>query len=114
RSGGAFAGGVAPRPAGSRPMTGLNLVTEILLGFVALWPIVTAAVWIAGGLLFRLIEEAPLLEEPTGGWRGVTVLLPCYQEAAVIAGAVRAARAVDYPQLEILVLDEGSTDATSQ
>ena len=95
-------------------MTGLNLVTEILLGFVALWPIVTAAVWIAGGLLFRLIEEAPLLEEPTGGWPGVTVLLPCYQEAAVIAGAVRAARAVDYPELEILVLDDGSTDATSQ
>jgi poly-beta-1,6-N-acetyl-D-glucosamine synthase len=72
----------------------------------------TAATWVAGGLAFRLLDEQRAVEEPAGGWPGVTVLIPAYNEEAVIATSVAAAIAVDYPELEILVLDEGSTDAT--
>ena len=42
----------------------------------------------------------------------MTVLIPAYNEEAVIATSVAAAIAVDYPELEVLVLDDGSTDAT--
>ncbi len=91
----------------------LNIATEIILGFVAFWPIATAAIWIAGGLLYRWIEEHPEPVAPPGGWPGVTMLMPCYEEEEVIGDAVRAARAVDYPSLEILVLDDGSTDETA-
>ena len=42
----------------------------------------------------------------------MTVLIPAYNEEAVIATSVAAALAVDYPELEVLVLDDGSTDAT--
>ena len=90
-----------------------DIATEIILGFVALWPIVTAAIWIAGGLLYRAIEEHPEPVVPEGGWPGVTMLMPCYEEEEVIGDAVRAARMVDYPSLEVLVLDDGSTDETS-
>ena len=85
---------------------------ELLLAFVALYPVCTAAMWIAGGLLFRLLEEQHAAEEPDGGWPGVTVLIPAYNEEAVIATSVAAAIAADYPELEVLVLDDGSTDAT--
>ena len=45
---------------------------EILLAFVALYPVCTSALWIAGGLLFRgLDERADAVEEPTE-WPGVT------------------------------------------
>lgn len=84
----------------------------ILLAFVGFYPVVTAALWMAGGTLFRLCEERGDEQEPNGGWPGVTVLIPAYNEAGVIATAVRAARMVDYPLLEILVLDDGSTDDT--
>ena len=30
---------------------------EVLLAYVALYPVVTAALWIAGGVLFRLFDE---------------------------------------------------------
>ena len=42
----------------------------------------------------------------------MSVLIPAYNEEAVIATSVAAAVGSDYPQLEVLVLDDGSTDAT--
>jgi biofilm PGA synthesis N-glycosyltransferase PgaC len=90
----------------------VSLLADILLAFVALYPVVMAGVWVCGGFLFRLLEEESELRAPAGGWPGVTVLVPAYNEEAVIAANVQAARAVDYPELEILVLDDGSTDDT--
>jgi biofilm PGA synthesis N-glycosyltransferase PgaC len=84
-----------------------------LLLFVALYPVVTAAVWIAGGIMFKLIDEGSPDEVPEGGWPGVTVLIPAFNEEAVIAQSVRAALDSDYPILEVLVLDDGSTDDTA-
>ena len=92
----------------------MQTALELLLAFVALYPVTTAALWIAGGLMFRLWEERPgdPVLEPEGGWPGVSVLIPAYNEEAVIATSVRAALDSDYPQLEVLVLDDGSTDDT--
>jgi len=91
----------------------LNTALEILLAFVALYPVVTAALWLAGGILFKLIDEGDPQEAPTNGWPGVTVLIPAYNEEAVIAHSVRAALDSEYPELEVLVLDDGSTDETA-
>jgi biofilm PGA synthesis N-glycosyltransferase PgaC len=85
---------------------------EVLLYGVALYPVITAALWIAGGLIFRLWEERGSEEVRAEGWPGVTVLIPAYNEEAVIAVSVRAALESDYPQFEVLVLDDGSTDRT--
>jgi biofilm PGA synthesis N-glycosyltransferase PgaC len=90
----------------------MRLAAEVLLAFVALYPVVTAALWIAGGLLFRLLDEPMPKLDPARAWPGVTVLIPAYNEEAVIAGSVRATLAVDYPELALLVLDDGSGDAT--
>jgi biofilm PGA synthesis N-glycosyltransferase PgaC len=80
---------------------------------VSLYPVVTAAYWIAGGFLFRRLEESNEAEEPEGGWPGLTILIPAYNEAAVVGGCVHSALAVEYPELEVLVLDDGSADDTA-
>src|SRR3954469_15831986 len=92
----------------------MRTALDVLLGFVALYPVISAALWIAGGLMFRLWEERPgdVPLEPTGGWPGVSVLIPAYNEEAVIATSIRAALRSDYPLFEVLVLDDGSTDGT--
>jgi biofilm PGA synthesis N-glycosyltransferase PgaC len=92
----------------------MQTALDVLLAFVAIYPVITAALWIAGGLMFRLWEERPgePALEPEGGWPGVSVLIPAYNEEAVIATSVRAALNSDYPQFEVLVLDDGSTDDT--
>jgi biofilm PGA synthesis N-glycosyltransferase PgaC len=91
----------------------LRVLAIVLLVFVAAYPIVTAGLWIVGGLLFRLLDERNDRPRPSGGWPGITVLIPAYNEEAVVGRCVTAALAVDYPELEVLVLDDGSTDATS-
>ncbi|MGW6274736.1 glycosyltransferase family 2 protein [Streptomyces sp. NPDC055060] len=85
---------------------------DVLLAFLAFYPVVTGAAWMVGGVLFRVLEERADLTEPPGGWPGVTVLVPAYNEEQVIARCVEALRRVDYPELEILVLNDGSRDGT--
>jgi biofilm PGA synthesis N-glycosyltransferase PgaC len=91
----------------------MRIVFQILLVFVALFPIVTSARWIAGGLIFRFFDERQTDGEPEGGWPGVTILIPAFNEASVIANSIQAARSVDYPAMEVLVLDDGSSDSTA-
>jgi cellulose synthase/poly-beta-1,6-N-acetylglucosamine synthase-like glycosyltransferase len=42
----------------------------------------------------------------------VTVVIPAYNEAANIAATVRSLVASDYPSIEVIVVDDGSTDGT--
>lgn len=44
----------------------------------------------------------------------VTVLIPAFNEEAVIAGTIRSVLASDHPDFEIIVIDDGSSDATHQ
>src|SRR3546814_2149183 len=44
--------------------------------------------------------------------RGVTVLMPAYNEEATIVESVQAMLAMRYPDFEIVVIDDGSKDAT--
>jgi len=92
----------------------LRAFAVAVLWFIALYPLVTAAFWIAGGLVFRLLDERTDSDRPPpGGWPPLTMLIPAYNEAQVIASCVRAALATDYPALEVVVLDDGSTDDTA-
>jgi peptidoglycan-N-acetylglucosamine deacetylase len=44
----------------------------------------------------------------------VSVLIPAYNEEAVIFDTIRAVLASDYPKLEVLVVDDGSADRTAE
>ncbi len=44
----------------------------------------------------------------------VSVLIPAYNEQEVIVSTVQSALDCDYPQLEVVVVDDGSTDRTAE
>ncbi|HEX4639841.1 MAG TPA: glycosyltransferase family 2 protein, partial [Chthoniobacterales bacterium] len=44
----------------------------------------------------------------------VSVIIPCFNECATISRIVAAVRAVELDQLEIVVVDDGSTDGTAE
>jgi cellulose synthase/poly-beta-1,6-N-acetylglucosamine synthase-like glycosyltransferase len=48
-----------------------------------------------------------------GRWPRVSILLPAHDEAATIEDALRAFLALDYPDFEVVCVDDGSTDRTS-
>ena len=44
----------------------------------------------------------------------VTIIIPTYNQQAFIGCAIRSALAQDYPNIEIVVADDGSSDSTAQ
>jgi len=68
-----------------------------------------------GVLLALLSRVLPARPEPpaTTALPGVTVVVAAYREEAVIAARVANLRALDYPDVEIVVACDGSPDATA-
>ncbi|MEE2789231.1 MAG: glycosyltransferase family 2 protein [Myxococcota bacterium] len=59
------------------------------------------------------LEDEPLTEPP-GGWPRVSVIIPACNEARTIAAAIGSLLKVDYPDLEIILVNDRSTDETGQ
>ncbi len=59
---------------------------------------------------YRRTRRAP---RETGFTAPVTVVVPAYNEAAVVARTVASVLGSDYPTLRVVVVDDGSTDDTS-
>jgi len=66
------------------------------------------------GLLALIEKFRPAPEDHPEYKPPVTVLIPAYNEEAVIVDTVSAALTSDYPNLEILVVDDGSKDRTAE
>ena len=66
------------------------------------------------GLLALIEKLRPASPEDPDYKPSVTVLVPAYNEETVILDTIRSALASGYPKLEILVIDDGSTDHTAE
>lgn len=90
----------------------------LLFGFTFYYPLFMSYLWMCGGLFYYFHYERrdPAFDQPAPlpSYPGVSVLVPCHNEAANIRDTVAALRAIDYPEYEILLIDDGSTDETPQ
>jgi len=87
------------------------------LFYLAAYPILMSLGWITTSLFYRYRWEAEegdagapppkLVEVPK-----VSVLVPAHNEADVIRDSIAAACGMDYPDYEVVVVDDGSTDGT--
>ena len=121
--------GLAPT-AGDQPATGLRHVQGLaLLAAVRAADLLVRGIdWIVmplGALaLLRLLLVMSLASRHVRVARGritgaewlppVSVLVPAFNEAVGIAQSVRSLAASHYPDLEVLVIDDGSTDGTAE
>ena len=89
-----------------------HLLTTLF--FVAIW-LGVARVLFLGAVGFRnRHDEARRVAPRIPGLPPLqTVLIPADNEAKVIVGSIRHVLASDYPNLEVIVIDDGSTDSTS-
>jgi len=87
-----------------------DVAMSTVLGALMLrwWAIVAVAALDFGDQRRREPLVASVIELPP-----VTVLIPAYNEAAVIEATVSSVLASDLPQLRVVVIDDGSSDGTA-
>jgi cellulose synthase/poly-beta-1,6-N-acetylglucosamine synthase-like glycosyltransferase len=98
------------------------------LAIDALFVLAVALIWLMlayqsllfflGHLYYRRTRQAPgnTPAVPDSELPCISVLVPCHNEAAVIAHTIRALQTLDYPpdKLEFLLINDGSTDNTAE
>ncbi len=85
---------------------------QIILKFLAFFPGILALQYIVFALIFRwVIERRPVYSSQFTP--SVAVFVPAHNEADHIKDTLLALAASDYPQMEIIVIDDGSTDDTA-
>ena len=91
-----------------------NPIYLVILVFFAWYPIFTSAIWVATSIAFFFRRERRrrwILVRP--GYRPkVTVLLSAYNEEDHIEATIEGVLAIDYPDYEVVVVNDGSTDST--
>ena len=97
----------------------MKLILNILFVLFLLYTLVYALQWAAGLCLavFRLAryrDRSAALRQvlPDGETRPVSVLIPAYNEDACIRDTLNSLLEEDFPGLEIILVDDGSTDST--
>jgi len=82
------------------------------------YPFVMAWYWMAGGLLFRLMRERhePLPDDPPtlADYPLVSILLPCHNEEDQAEETFAALSALQYPNWEVVAINDGSKDRTAE
>jgi glycosyltransferase involved in cell wall biosynthesis len=87
---------------------------------IAAYAVATCVLWVFAfvGFVWN-VKRVPRLEEalegappPAGPWPRVSVIVPACNEAEHIEVTVRSLLAQDYPHLEVIAVDDRSTDAT--
>lgn len=86
--------------------------------FAFAYPFVMAWYWMAGGIFyywwrergFNLPDDPPALDH----WPPISILIPCYNEGETAWETLTTAHAVDYPDFEIIAINDGSRDNTAE
>jgi len=89
----------------------------VLLGYFAWYPIGTSAMWIYTAVIFYRRREGGDEETQAEFYRleehpRVSFVIPAYNEEANIVETVEGVLAVDYPDFEVVVIDDCSSDNT--
>ncbi len=88
----------------------------IALVFFAWYPIFSSMLWIITSLIYFFRRERRQGEDfySLDTYPSVTVLIPAYNEERNIENTLRAATSIDYPEYEVVVVDDASTDRTAE
>ncbi len=93
-----------------------GLYAGFMLDFVFFYPLFMSFIWIIGGIYFYYHWErislgpdvVPVLPE----YPFVSIVIPCFNEGKNLAETIEAAAQQNYPNFEIIAINDGSSDDT--
>lgn len=93
-------------------------MVDLLGSFLFFFPVAMSLIWTTGALFTYLRHErhTPRHDAPPqiADVPAVSIIIPCFNEAAHVADTVTHALAVNHPEFEVIAVNDGSTDATLQ
>jgi len=96
----------------------LEFVLLAIPAFCFGYPFVMSWYWIAGAVIFYFVREshAPPQDKPPplDHWPPISIIVPCYNESDNAEETLRAAAACDYPEFEVIAVNDGSRDNTAE
>ncbi|MEJ0069734.1 MAG: poly-beta-1,6-N-acetyl-D-glucosamine synthase [Pseudomonadota bacterium] len=91
-------------------------MSGLLLDFLFLYPLFMSFLWMFGGLYFYWRRERHQIRSdtlpPMDNAPFVSILVPCFDETANAAETIAAAMAQNYPDFEVIAINDGSRDDT--
>lgn len=96
---------------------GLRHLAHTAAGLLFYYPLVMAYVWMIGAIIFYLRWEIgrgdPVRSLPRlSHYPPVSILIPCYNEGQNVRETIAYALAQDYPDFEVIAINDGSRDDT--
>jgi biofilm PGA synthesis N-glycosyltransferase PgaC len=95
---------------------GVAKMSGLLLNFLFLYPLFMSFLWMFGGLYFYWRRERHEITAdtppPMKNAPFVSILVPCFDETANAAETIAAALAQNYPDFEVIAINDGSRDDT--
>ncbi len=100
-------------------MESISNYLGVALAFAYFYPLLMAYVWMTGGILYYVQWEhgRPLGAKGLGrmaGFPPVSILVPCHNEGDNLRETIAALDNQNYPDFEIIAIDDGSTDRTPE
>ncbi|MHA6202948.1 poly-beta-1,6-N-acetyl-D-glucosamine synthase [Dyella soli] len=95
------------------------VAVQIAKAYIFFYPLTMSCIWMLGALVFylryerhphRRVSEPPLLSD----YPFVAVLVPCYNEQHNIEETIDALMELQYPNFEVVAINDGSTDDTEK
>lgn len=90
----------------------------LLLGFAFFYPLLMSYIWISGGILYYLRWERghPRRDQPPElpSYPLVSLIVPCHNEGENVRETIRYLAQQDYPNIEIIAVNDGSRDDTGE
>jgi len=93
----------------------MALIVEGLLIYAYCYPLFMSYLWMVGALYYYFHyerNEAPVNQPPVLAYPPLTVVVPCYNEADNVRETLAHALALDYPEFEVIAVNDGSKDET--
>jgi poly-beta-1,6-N-acetyl-D-glucosamine synthase len=90
-----------------------------ILAYVFFYPVLMSLIWMIGGIAFylrferrphRIVNQPP----PRDDYPLIAVLVPCYNEEANVEETVEALMELEYPNFEVVAINDGSRDRTGE